>query len=39
MEYRICEKPAFRFVGVMARVPMQFEGENPAIAALASSIT
>lgn len=39
MEYRIVEKPAFRLAGVMARVPMQFEGENPAIAELAQSIT
>lgn len=39
MEYRICEMPAFRFAGVMARVPLTFEGENPAIAALAAGIT
>lgn len=39
MEYRIVEKPAFRLAGVMARVSMQFEGENPAIAELAQSIT
>ena len=39
MEYRIQEMPAFRFAGVAARVPMQFEGENPAIARLAGSIT
>lgn len=39
MEYRIQEMPAFRFAGVAARVPMQFEGENPAIARLAESIT
>ena len=39
MEYRIVEKDAFRLAGVMARVPMQFEGENPAIAELARGIT
>ena len=39
MEYRICDMPAFRFAGVMARVPMQFEGENPAISELARGIT
>lgn len=39
MEYRIIELPAFRFAGVAARVPLQFEGENPAIAELARSIT
>ncbi|HIY80053.1 MAG TPA: GyrI-like domain-containing protein [Candidatus Olsenella excrementavium] len=39
MECRIVDKPAFRFAGVTARVPMQFEGENPSIARLAGSIT
>lgn len=39
MEYRIIELPAFRFAGVTARVPMQFEGENLAIVELARSIT
>ena len=39
MGYRIIELPAFRFAGVAARVPMQFEGENPAIEELARSIT
>lgn len=39
MEYRIVEKDGFRLAGVMARVPMQFEGENPAIAELARGIT
>ena len=39
MEYRIIEKGEFRLAGVAARVPMQFEGENPAIAELALSIT
>lgn len=39
VEYRIVEKGEFRLAGVAARVPMQFEGENPAIAELARSIT
>ena len=39
MEYRIVEKPAFRFAGVSRRVPMQFEGVNEAIVRLAESIT
>ena len=39
MEYRIVERDGFRLAGVMARVPMQFEGENPAIAELACGIT
>lgn len=39
MEYRIAEKPAFRFAGVSRRVPMQFEGVNPEIVRLAESIT
>lgn len=39
MDYRICDMPAFRLAGVMARVPMQFEGESPAIADLARGIT
>lgn len=39
MEYRIIEKGEFRLAGVAARVLMQFEGENPAIAELALSIT
>ena len=39
VEYRIVEMPAFRFAGVAARVPLQYEGENPAIARLAESIT
>lgn len=34
MDYRIEEKEAFRIVGVTKRVPIQFEGENPAIAAM-----
>lgn len=39
MEYRIVEKPAFRFAGVSRRAPMQFEGVNEAIVRLAESIT
>lgn len=39
MEYRIVEKPAFNLIGVSKRVPMQFEGVNNAIVALAQSIT
>lgn len=39
MEYRIVEKDSFHLAGVMARVPMQFKGENPAIAELARGIT
>lgn len=39
VEFRIVEKPAFNFVGVIKRVPMQFEGVNNAIVELAKSIT
>ncbi|WP_148930586.1 AraC family transcriptional regulator [Paenibacillus methanolicus] len=39
MEYRIVEKDAFRVVGVMRRVPIVFEGVNPAIAELAGTLT
>lgn len=39
MELKIVEKAAFQLVGVTARVPIQFEGENEAIKALAHSIT
>lgn len=39
MDYKIVEKPRFSFVGVSARVPMQFEGVNQAIVTLAQSIT
>src|SRR5699024_577570 len=39
MEFRIEEKPAFNFVGVSKRVPMQFEGVNQEIEKLADSIT
>jgi AraC-type DNA-binding domain-containing proteins len=39
MEFRMEEKPAFYFAGVSKRVPMQFEGVNNEIVALAMSIT
>lgn len=39
MEFRIEEKPAFKLVGVTKREPIQFEGENTGIMALAQSIT
>jgi len=39
MEFRIVDKPAFNFVGVSTRVPMQFEGVNNEIVKLAMSIT
>ncbi|HWP79863.1 MAG TPA: AraC family transcriptional regulator [Candidatus Acidoferrum sp.] len=39
MECRIEVKPAFYLAGVSKRVPMQFEGVNSAIAALAAGIT
>ncbi|HZW04480.1 MAG TPA: AraC family transcriptional regulator [Anaerolineaceae bacterium] len=39
MEFRMEDKPAFNFVGVSRRVPMQFEGVNQEIVKLAESIT
>lgn len=39
LEFRIENKPAFYFVGVSKRVPMQFEGINHEIVKLAESIT
>ncbi|NLB87799.1 MAG: AraC family transcriptional regulator [Syntrophomonadaceae bacterium] len=39
MEFRIVDKPAFNFVGVSKRVPLQFEGINNEIVKLAESIT
>ena len=39
MEHRIVPMPAFSFAGVMARVPLQYEGVNGAITELAESIT
>lgn len=38
MKYRIVEKEAFRIVGIMRRVPIVFEGVNPDIAAMRSSL-
>ena len=34
MKYRIEEKEAFHIVGIMKRVPIIFEGENPEITAM-----
>ncbi|MFB9329966.1 GyrI-like domain-containing protein [Paenibacillus aurantiacus] len=39
MEYRIVEKDAFRIVGIMRRVPIVFEGVNPAIAEMTGTLT
>ncbi|NLL51698.1 MAG: AraC family transcriptional regulator [Peptococcaceae bacterium] len=39
MDFRIEDKPAFNFVGVSKRVPLQFEGVNMEIVKLAESIT
>lgn len=39
MNFKIEQKPTFNLVGVTERVPIQFSGENPAIQALAQSIT
>ncbi|WP_326027194.1 AraC family transcriptional regulator [Staphylococcus pseudoxylosus] len=39
MKTRIVEQPEFNIVGVQKRVPMQFEGVNDEIVALAKSIT
>ena len=39
MDYNIEKKEAFKIAGVKKRVPIQFEGENEEIAALANSIT
>ena len=38
MNYRIVEKEAFRIVGIMKRVPIVFQGENPEIAAMVSEL-
>ncbi|ARU60767.1 AraC family transcriptional regulator [Tumebacillus avium] len=38
MNYRIVEKEAFRIVGLMKRVPIIFNGVNPEIAAMWSSL-
>lgn len=39
MDYKIIEKPRFKFAGVSKRVPMQFEGVNSAIEEIAHTIT
>jgi len=39
MEFKLITKPAFNLVGVTATAPIQFEGVNPKIQALAESIT
>ncbi|WP_047981868.1 AraC family transcriptional regulator [Ornithinibacillus contaminans] len=39
MKYRIVEKDAFRLIGIMKRVPIIFEGENPEINAMWKSLT
>jgi AraC family transcriptional regulator len=39
MNYRIEQKEAFNIVGIMKRVPIVFEGENPEIAAMWQSLT
>ncbi|WP_440896100.1 AraC family transcriptional regulator [Amphibacillus sp. Q70] len=39
MNYQIVEKEAFKIIGVSKKVPIQFEGVNPAIEQLANSIT
>jgi AraC family transcriptional regulator len=39
MKYRLAEKEAFRIAGVRRRVPIQFSGANPAIAAMWGSLT
>jgi len=38
MQYRIVEKTPFRIVGLMKRVPIQFHGVNPEIAAMLQSL-
>ncbi len=39
MEYRIIEKEAFQIVGLYKQVALQYEGVNPEIAAMWSSLT
>lgn len=39
MNYRIEQKEAFNIVGIMKRVPIIFEGENPEISAMWKSFT
>ncbi|MNK55063.1 Transposon Tn10 TetD protein [compost metagenome] len=38
MNYRIVEKEAFRIVGIMRRVPIQFEGVNPEMVSMSESL-
>jgi AraC family transcriptional regulator len=38
MNYRIVEKPGFRIVGIMKRVPLIYKGVNPEIAAMWESL-
>lgn len=38
MKYRLVEKEAFRIVGMMRRVPIQFQGVNPEIASMWKSL-
>ncbi|MGG1519414.1 AraC family transcriptional regulator [Paenibacillus oryzisoli] len=38
MKYRVVQKDAFRIVGLHKRVPIQFEGVNPEIAAMWQSL-
>ncbi|MCM3134423.1 AraC family transcriptional regulator [Paenibacillus polysaccharolyticus] len=39
MNYRIVEKESFHIVGIMKRVPIQFDGVNPEIASMWHSLT
>jgi len=39
MNYRIVEKEPFRIVGIMKRVPIQFNGVNPEIASMWQSLS
>ncbi len=39
MNYRVEQKEAFNIVGIMKRVPIIFEGENPEITAMWKSLT
>ncbi|WP_102347858.1 AraC family transcriptional regulator [Bacillus sp. Marseille-P3661] len=39
MNYRIEQKAAFNIIGIMKRVPIIFEGENPEITAMWKSLT
>ena len=39
MNYRIVEKESFHIVGIMKRVPIQFNGVNPEISSMWQSLT